>query len=118
MACVAQGLSRQETHEEIRKHLNIFSLPYWSDFLGVLSHQAADNVKKHGKDNDLIDRIKKTDFFKPILDQLDFLLDPKTFVGRAPQQVEKFTGPGGEVATALEPYANHLKKAETVDLHV
>jgi len=75
-------------------------------------------VKKHGKNNDLIDRIKKTEFFWPILDQLDFLLDPKTFVGRAPQQVEKFTGPGGEVATALEPYADHLKKAKTVDLHV
>jgi adenylosuccinate lyase len=83
---------------------------------GVLSHQAADNVKKLGKDNDLLDRIRRTEFFAPILDQLDALLDPSTFVGRAPQQVEKFTST--EVKKALQPYESHLANAETSALHV
>lgn len=84
--------------------------------LGVLSHQAADNVKKHGKDNDLLDRIRRTAFFNPILPELDNLLDASTFVGRAPQQVEKFTAT--EVAAALKPYASHIAKGETSALYV
>lgn len=100
MACVAKGLSRQDAHEEIR----------------VLSHQAADNVKKHGKDNDLLERIRRTAFFNPILPELDSLLDAQTFIGRAPQQVEKFTTT--EVAAALKPYAAQLAKGETSNLHV
>ncbi|KAJ6155382.1 adenylosuccinase ade13 [Penicillium chermesinum] len=100
MACVKKGLSRQDAHEEIR----------------VLSHQAADNVKKHGKNNDLLERIRRTEFFSPILPELDNLLDARTFVGRAPQQVEKFTKT--EVAKALEPYASHIAKAETSTLYV
>lgn len=83
---------------------------------GVLSHQAADNVKKQGKDNDLLERIRRTAFFTPIIPELDSLLDARTFVGRAPQQVEKFTST--EVAAALQPYASHVAKAETSALHV
>ncbi|KAL4985396.1 Cullin repeat-like-containing domain protein [Aspergillus falconensis] len=100
MACVKKGLSRQDAHEEIR----------------VLSHQASDNVKKHGKNNDLLDRIRRTEFFAPILGELDALLDPSTFVGRAPQQVEKFTST--EVKKALQPYETFLATAETSALHV
>lgn len=44
---------RQEAHEHIR----------------VLSHQAAKVVKEEGKPNDLIERIKKDDYFKPIWGQ-------------------------------------------------
>lgn len=88
MALVKKGLSRQDAHEEIR----------------VLSHQASASVKMEGKPNDLIERIKQTDFFKPILGELDQLLDAKTFVGRAPQQVEKYLGKGGEVDSVLEKY--------------
>ena len=47
MKLVSLGISRQDAHEEIR----------------VLSHQASDVVKKHGGTNDLIERIKKTEFF-------------------------------------------------------
>ncbi|KAE8148436.1 Cullin repeat-like-containing domain protein [Aspergillus avenaceus] len=100
MACVKKGLSRQDAHEEIR----------------VLSHQAADNVKKQGKDNDLLERIRRTAFFNPILGELDSLLDPSTFVGRAPQQVEKFTTT--EVKKAVEPYASYIAKGETSTLSV
>jgi len=82
----------------------------------VLSHQASDNVKKQGKDNDLLERIRRTAFFNPILPDLDNLLDAHTFIGRAPQQVEKFTTT--EVAAALKPYASYIAKAETSNLHV
>lgn len=53
----------------------------------MLSHQAASVVKNEGKDNDLVERIKQTPYFKPIWDDLPRLLNPNTFIGRAPQQV-------------------------------
>ena len=89
-----------------------------TDFLGVLSYEAAAEVKERGRDNDLIDRIRQCDFFEPILGNLDALLDPNTFTGRAAQQVEKFTQPGGEVVTALRSYHDHLDTTKIPDLHV
>jgi adenylosuccinate lyase len=56
----------------------------------VLSHQAALQVKQLGLENDLIERIKADAYFDPIKEDLPVLLDPKSFVGRAPEQVEKF----------------------------
>lgn len=75
-------------------------------------------MKEHGRDNDLIDRIRRCDFFKPIQGGLDALLDPDTFIGRAAQQVEKFTQPGGEVEVALRSYHDHLDTIKTPELHV
>ena len=49
---------------------------------------AGDVVKSEGGDNDLIERIRAEPYFSPILAELDSLLDPGTFVGRAPEQVE------------------------------
>jgi len=66
MAAVAKGASRQEAHEHIR----------------VLSHEAAAEVKQHGRSNDLVERVQKDPFFQPILEQLDSLMDPKHFIGR------------------------------------
>eukprot|EP00127_Corallochytrium_limacisporum_P005535 Clim_evm52s207 gene=Clim_evmTU52s207 len=74
MAMVKEGGDRQVCHEHIR----------------VLSQQAAAQVKQEGKDNDLIDRVKNSDYFWPIHSKLDELLDPATFTGRAPQQCERF----------------------------
>lgn len=102
MRLVHLGKSRQEAHEHIR----------------VLSHQAAKTVKVQGQDNDLIDRIRKDEFFAPIIDQLDELMSPETFVGRAPQQVQKFLAEDGEVILALRPYQNALEKLKTVELNV
>lgn len=99
MAMVEKNASRQEVHEQIR----------------VLSHQAAAVVKEQGGDNDLIERIKKDDFFKPIWGELDSLLDPSTFVGRAPQQTEKFVKK--DVAKALEPHQQYVNNAK-VELNV
>lgn len=83
-----------------------------------LSHAASEQIKLHGRDNDLIDRIKAEPFFAPITDELPALLDPKTFIGRAPQQVEKYCGPDGEVQVALARYSEHLKNVESADLKV
>ena len=102
MAMVDKGHSRQDAHEHIR----------------VLSHQAAEQVKLHGKDNDLIQRVKGDRFFEPIFDMIEQLLEPSTFVGRAPQQVEKFTGAGGEVQTALQNYQQDIASAKAAGLHV
>ncbi|KAJ3089682.1 adenylosuccinase ade13 [Quaeritorhiza haematococci] len=90
MAIVKAGGDRQECHEKIR----------------VLSQEAARMVKEEGKENDLLERVKKDEYFAPIWGQLDALLDPRTFVGRAPQQVDKFLEL--EVKPALAPYQQLL----------
>jgi len=90
MAMVKKGGDRQICHEKIR----------------VLSHEAGAQVKQHGKDNDLVERIKADAYFKPIIAELDELLDAKTFIGRAPQQVEEFIAE--EVDPILANYAQVL----------
>ncbi|GMM57142.1 adenylosuccinase [Maudiozyma humilis] len=94
MAMVEKNASRQDVHEHIR----------------VLSHQAAAVVKEEGGDNDLIERIKNDAFFQPIWGDLDALLEPSTFVGRAPQQVEKFVA--NDVKNALAPHAAMINDVE------
>ncbi len=72
MAAVQQGGDRQELHESIRKH----------------SQAAAEGVKMHAKPNDLLMRLKADEAFAQI--DMDKLIDPLLFVGRAPQQVDDF----------------------------
>jgi adenylosuccinate lyase len=91
---------RQEAHERIR----------------VLSHQAARVVKEEGGQNDLIERIKRDVYFEPIWGILDDLLDPKTFIGRAPEQVHEFVKEW--VEPALRPYEEEIAKAKSVELTV
>ncbi|KAK5136694.1 adenylosuccinase ade13 [Meristemomyces frigidus] len=92
MAMVERGYSRQDTHEEIR----------------VLSHQAGAVVKQQGKPNDLIERIRNTPFFDPVLGDLEALIEPKTFVGRCPEIVEEVVE--FDVQPALERYREVLGK--------
>lgn len=47
-------------------------------------------VKGQGKPNDLLDRIAKDPAFAAVHDKLDQMMDPRQFVGRAPQQVDEF----------------------------
>lgn len=72
MAAVKAGGNRQKLHEKIRLH----------------SQRAAEQVKKFGKPNDLLERLK-TD---PAFGKVDFkkVLEPKNYIGRAPQQVDEF----------------------------
>ena len=48
-------------------------------------------VKQEGGDNDLVDRIRRSAYFSPIHNSLARILDPKTFVGRSPDQVSAVT---------------------------
>ena len=103
MKLVSQGVSRQEAHEEVR----------------VLSHQASDVVKKQGLPNDLIQRIKSTEFFKPVWAEIDGMLDPKNFIGRCPEQVVRYCADeDGEVKTALRPYKKYIQQSKAVELTV
>ncbi|KAG1849497.1 L-Aspartase-like protein [Suillus subluteus] len=74
MSIVKEGGDRQEAHEKIR----------------VLSHEAAHQVKNLGLENDLIARVRNDPYFSPIHEELEQLLEPQTFIGRAPEQVDKF----------------------------
>ncbi|XP_072035796.1 adenylosuccinate lyase-like [Amphiura filiformis] len=98
MAMVKAGGNRQECHEQIR----------------TLSQQAAAVVKQAGGDNDMVQRIKKTAYFSPIHAQLDKLLNPSTFTGRAQQQVSKFLSE--EVRPTLKPFAHFLDEISQLDL--
>ncbi|OMJ17793.1 Adenylosuccinate lyase [Smittium culicis] len=100
MAMVSKGASRQDCHEQIR----------------VLSHQAARVVKEEGKENDLIERIKNTPYFAPIIDDIPKLLDPSTFIGRAPEQVESFIT--NHVNVALKPYSHIISTKSDSEINV
>lgn len=73
----------------------------------VLSHEAAAQVKQEGRDNDLIERIRRDEYFRPIRDQINSLMNPETFVGRAPSQVLQFVE--REVEPALLKYHSVLR---------
>lgn len=89
MAMVSKGASRQDCHEHIRQH----------------AQAAGDLVKHEGADNDLMDRLRRDNYFAPVHDQLEELLDPSRFIGRAARQVEEFMP---EVNALLEPYRDQL----------
>jgi adenylosuccinate lyase len=74
MDAVKAGGDRQELHERIRE----------------LSMEAGSVVKNEGGKNDLIERIAKDPMFGMSLEQLQAVLEPKNYVGRAPQQVEEY----------------------------
>ncbi|KAI9864239.1 MAG: adenylosuccinase ade13 [Vezdaea acicularis] len=100
MRLVALSHSRQTAHEHLRQ----------------LSHQASARVKQHGAPNDLLARIRADPFFAPIVPELDALTDPKSFIGRAPQQVEKFVRE--ELEERLQVYREALVRDEVVKLSV
>lgn len=47
-------------------------------------------VKGEGKPNDLLQRIKQDARFEVVHAKLDDMIDPRKFVGRAPEQVDDF----------------------------
>jgi adenylosuccinate lyase len=74
MDAVKAGGDRQELHELIRVH----------------SMEAGKMVKVEGKENDLLERIAADKAFNMTMEQLQAIMEPKNFVGRAPEQVEEF----------------------------
>jgi adenylosuccinate lyase len=72
IAAVRKGRDRQEVHEALRRH----------------SMGAARRVKEMGLSNDLIERLRSEPMLHGI--DLDELLDPRTYTGRASEQVRLF----------------------------
>ena len=87
MAGVAAGGDRQELHERIRRH----------------SQAAAAVVKQEGRPNDLLERLAADEAFAKV--NLGQALDPRAFVGRAPEQVDEF------LAEVLEPIRRKYPEA-------
>lgn len=76
MEGVKRGGDRQELHEQIRVH----------------SMEAARQVKEFGKSNDLIERILEDETFGFTKEEIDAILKPENFTGRASEQVDDFLG--------------------------
>jgi adenylosuccinate lyase len=72
MAAVAAGASRQDAHEIIRRH----------------SLAAGEQVKMHGRPNDLLERLAREPAFKSV--EMSKVAEASAFVGRSPEQVEEF----------------------------
>ena len=84
----------------------------------MLSHEAAHQVKQLGLENDLIERVKADPYFDPIKGELDQLLDPSSFVGHAPEQVDKFLSQWVGPALADPELQAVLAKNEKAELNV
>jgi adenylosuccinate lyase len=97
MAMVQRGGDRQEAHEQLRLH----------------SRAATDRMLIDGADNDFLDRVANDPDISLDLEELETLLDPHRFVGRAPQQVREF------IAKAVKPVlaeAGDLPEARDLDV--
>ena len=71
---VRAGGDRQVAHETIRKH----------------SQAASRAIKDGAEENDLLDRLARDKSFGVKLKDLEGALNPRRFVGRAPEQVDEF----------------------------
>ena len=87
---VKRGGDRQELHERIRTH----------------SMEAARRVKQGDGVNDLMERIAGDPAFGMTLPELEALLEPSRYVGRAPEQTAEFLM--AEVVPMKEKYAADL----------
>lgn len=88
MDAVKRGGDRQVLHEKIRQH----------------SMAASRVVKEEGGENDLLERIANDKSFGVTLEELEAILQPSKYVGRAPQQTTDFLNE--VVYPAIAPYEN------------
>ena len=98
MDAVKRGADRQELHERIRVH----------------SMAASRVVKEEGGENDLLERIASDPIFGVTMEELEEIMLPEKYVGRAPQQTEDFLN--HEVANALQKYED--LKVEQAEINV
>jgi adenylosuccinate lyase len=96
MDAVRKGGDRQKLHERIRVH----------------SQAAAEQVKDHGRANDLLERIAGDEAFGLTRSEIEGLLDPSLYIGRSAAQVEEF------VAEKIAPIVNDVDGADKVELKV
>ncbi len=97
MEAVKAGGDRGDLHERIREH----------------SVAAGAEVKSKGLENDLLDRLKSDPLFASV--DIDSMVEPKQFIGRAPEQVDCFLNE--HVQPIRDRYAETLD-AEQVELKV
>jgi adenylosuccinate lyase len=74
MTAVKAGGDRQALHERLRQH----------------AVEVRRRMSDEGADNDLIARLKADDAFASVRGQIDSLLRPERFIGRAAEQVDEF----------------------------
>lgn len=84
----------------------------------MLSHEAAHQVKNLGLENDLIERVRNDPYFSSIHGELEQLLEPQTFIGRAPEQVDKFLKEWVEPSLAEDELKEAVSDGSKVELHV
>ena len=89
MEAVKRGGDRQALHERIRQH----------------SIASAAQVKQHGLQADLIERIENDDMFPLSKEEIEAQLQPENYTGRSAHQVEEFIA---EVDGILEANKNDL----------
>lgn len=83
-----RGADRQQLHEKIREH----------------SMAASRVVKVEGGENDLLDRIAADEAFGVTLEELEKILKPENYTGRAKEQTEDFLNEC--IKPVLEKYAD------------
>lgn len=89
MEAVKKGGDRQVLHEAIRVH----------------SMEAAKQVKVHGLENDLLERIIEDPLFGLTQDDINELTDPQLFIGRSAEQVLSFNEDIVQPITSKYKYA-------------
>jgi adenylosuccinate lyase len=95
MAAVAAGVDRQEAHECIRRH----------------SRAVSDALRAGAERNELLDRLREDPLFHAV--NVDQAVDPRCFVGRAPEQVEEFVHE--EVDPIRQRYPHLLDQRADID---
>lgn len=98
MDAVKAGGDRQELHERIRE----------------LSMEAGKKVKEEGADNDLLDRIAADPMFHLTREQLENTIDPNRYVGRAPEQVDRYLA--NVIAPILDAHKDMLGVKVEIDV--
>jgi adenylosuccinate lyase len=100
MHVTSRGGDRQHLHERIRQH----------------SMAAAKRIKEGAAEVDLLERIASDDAFGLTQSDLDALVDPARFVGRAPEQVASFLD--RHVAPALARQSERAVALSEPEVHV
>lgn len=93
MLAAQKGGDRQLLHEQIRRH----------------SMEASLRMKEEGERADLLERIAGDPLFGMSMEELQKLVDPMRFVGRAPEQVDQFLSEW--VDPVLERYSAESNQA-------
>jgi adenylosuccinate lyase len=118
MAAVAAGCDRQEVHECIRRHSQAVTANLKAGAAApagpadALGGSPSGGVGRAGTVNDLLDRLRAD----PLLARVDFdrALEPRQFIGRAPQQVDEFLRQ--EVEPVRQRYPHLLTQTAEVEL--